>query len=258
MRLRRPAGIADAVALAWHAGPGTLLAYVALTVVGGAVPVVVSWLTKLLLDHLGAGHPDPTMLAALGTGLALAGAAVAVLPRTVAYVTDELRRSASLVADDRLYAAVNSFVGLGRFEDPTFLDRLRLAKQSGGVTPGRVVAALLALVRAGIGVAGFLGSLVVISPVMAVAVLAGPSRSPPPSSCWRGGGPRCSGGSGRCSGARSSSARCWPVSTPPRSSGCSASGRTCGSGCGPTRWRPTPPNAVPLSARLSSRAALAC
>ncbi|GGT02185.1 multidrug ABC transporter permease [Planobispora rosea] len=173
MRSRPHAGIADAVALAWHAGPGTLSAYVALTVVGGAVPVAVSWLTKLLLDHLGAGHPDPAPLAALGAGLALAGAAVAVLPRAVTYVTDELRRSASLVADDRLYAAVNSFVGLGRFEDPAFLDRLRLAKQSGGTTPGRVVAALLALIRAGIGVAGFLGSLVVISPVMAVVVLAG-------------------------------------------------------------------------------------
>ncbi|MEU6789466.1 ABC transporter ATP-binding protein [Nonomuraea angiospora] len=173
VRLPRLGGVGHALGLAWRAGPATLLVYVGLTVVSGAVPVAVSWLTKLILDRIATGHADATTLTGLGAGLAAAAAVVTVLPRAAQYVTEELGRSVALLADDRLYAVVNSFAGLGRFEDPAFLDRLRMAKQSGGVAPGRVVAAVLSLVQAAISVAGFLGSLIVISPLMVVAVLMG-------------------------------------------------------------------------------------
>ena len=172
--LRRRAdfgGITDAIGLAWRAGPVRLLIYLGLTAAAGAVPVAVSWLTKLLLDRIAAGRAGPDEWAGPAVGLAIAGIAVVVLPRGVQYVSGELERAVSLIADDRLYAAVNSFAGLRRFEDPDFLDRLRLAKQSGGMTPGRVVAAALGLVRGAITVAGFLASLLILSPLMAVAVV---------------------------------------------------------------------------------------
>ncbi|MCA2188537.1 ABC transporter ATP-binding protein [Nonomuraea cavernae] len=139
----------------------------------GALPVAISWLTKLLLDQIASGRVAVASLTGLGAGLAIIGALSTVLPRATQYVGEELSRAVALVADDRLYAAVNSFVGLQRFEEPVFLDRLRLAKESGGIAPGRVVAAALSFIRAVISVAGFMGSLIVISPVMTVAVLAG-------------------------------------------------------------------------------------
>jgi ATP-binding cassette subfamily B protein len=160
-----------AIGLAWLAGPVTLLGYVGVSLLSGGVPVMVSWLTKLLLDRIASGRIGTWSLTSLGFGLAVAGAAATVLPRAIQYAAGELERSVAMLADDRLYAAVNAFIGLERFEDPDFLDRMRLAKQSGGVTPGRVIAGVLSLARAGISVAGFLASLVVISPVMAVAVL---------------------------------------------------------------------------------------
>lgn len=164
-------GTREAIGLAWRAGPRLLLIYVALAIVGGAVPVVVSWLTKVLLDQLASGGVTPDVLTWLAIGLGLVGLAIGTLPHATRYVSGELERAVALLADDRLYAAVNRFAGLGRFEDPVFLDRLRVAQLSGGVTPGRLVGGGLALLRGLITTAGFLASLIVISPLMAVAVV---------------------------------------------------------------------------------------
>ncbi|MFD2348192.1 hypothetical protein ACFSTC_00505 [Nonomuraea ferruginea] len=47
------------------------------------------------------------------------------------YLRAEQGRIVALAALDQLYAAVNRLVGLGRFEDPQFADRLRFARHAG-------------------------------------------------------------------------------------------------------------------------------
>ncbi|MEV4759315.1 ABC transporter ATP-binding protein [Micromonospora sp. NPDC049559] len=162
-----------AAALAVRAAPGTFALYLVLTAVAGALPIGAAWLTKLVVDRLVAGAP-PGTLAALAAGLALVGVLAAVVPQVTRYLRAELDRRVGLLAQDRLFAAVERFVGLGRFENPHFLDRLRLAQQAGEVAPSsnQALDGLLGLARSGFTVAGFLGSLLLLSPPMTLLVVA--------------------------------------------------------------------------------------
>jgi ATP-binding cassette, subfamily B, bacterial len=162
--------VAAVTALIVHAAPGSLIGYTVLTLTMGAVPVLTAWLTKLLLDNLVRGAGAGVVLG-LGGCLAAAGVAVAVLPQLMRYVQTQLDRETGLVAQDRLFAAVDGFAGLGRFENPRFLDRLRLAQQAAPLVAGQSVAGVLGIGQATITVAGFVGSLFVVSPMMAALVL---------------------------------------------------------------------------------------
>ncbi|MGW1717678.1 ABC transporter ATP-binding protein [Streptomyces sp. NPDC002156] len=165
-----PKRLAAALALGFEAAPAALLVYAALDLVGGVLPVALGWLTKIALDHLTA-HAQASTLAALAVGLAAVGVVQAVLPHLSAYLQAELGRRTGTLAQNRLFSAVGRFVGLGPFEDPEFLDTLRMAKQSGRNTPGAVVSGTLGVARAGITITGFLASLVALAPLMAVFVL---------------------------------------------------------------------------------------
>jgi ATP-binding cassette subfamily B protein len=141
-----------------------------LDLLSGAFPVAVGWLTKLALDKLGTRTPVNTLVA-LAVGLALIGVVQAVVPHVVQYLQAELERATGTMAQARLFTAVGRFVGIGPFEDPKFLDKLRLAKQSGRSAPGTVVRGVSGAVRAGVTIVGFIGSLLVLAPVMALFVL---------------------------------------------------------------------------------------
>jgi ATP-binding cassette subfamily B protein len=165
--LRRVGG---ALALAGLAAPVALGSYLVLTVAAGAAPVAVAWFTKLLIDDV-VGHVAAARLGWLVVGLAVAGVVAGVLPTVTQYVRAELDREVGLRALDRLFAALEGFVGLSRFEEPDFLNRLRLAQQTGGLAASEVVAGGLGAAQAAITVVGFLGALAVVSPLLTAVVL---------------------------------------------------------------------------------------
>ncbi|GAB3971084.1 ABC transporter ATP-binding protein [Plantactinospora veratri] len=171
MNLARTLG--RAVGLAARAAPGALAVLVVLTVAAAAVPVVAAWFTKGMLDELASPRPAWSALAGIVGGLLVAGLVGAVQPHLSDYVQEDLGRRASLVAQDRLYRAVNRFQGLGRFEDPAFLDRLRMAQQTGQETPGQIILTSLGLVRTSVTMVGFFGMLLVVAPQMAWIVVLG-------------------------------------------------------------------------------------
>lgn len=158
---------AEASAVLWRCGPARLVAFLAMTVATAAAPVATAWLTKLVLDRLATSHGAVGGLAA---GLAVAGLAAAVLPIVARFIREQIGRSASLVATDRLFAALGRQAGLRRFEEPPYQDRLRLAQDSTRRVPeivdgaGSVLSGVLALT-------GFLGSLMVLSPILTGVVL---------------------------------------------------------------------------------------
>jgi ATP-binding cassette, subfamily B, bacterial len=160
-----------ACALAVKAAPGTLAGYVILTLAVGTLPVATAWLTKMVLDGLVSGAPLHTLVQQ-GAGLSAAGVVTGTVPHATQYLRAELDRQVGLLTQDRLFAAIDGFVGLGRFEDPHFLDRLRLAQQAGRMTPNQLVNGTLGIGQAVTTIAGFLGSLYLISALMAVLVLA--------------------------------------------------------------------------------------
>ncbi|MGK5740122.1 ABC transporter ATP-binding protein [Micromonospora sp. URMC 103] len=169
-RWRRPGGVRAALTMAWRAAPGPLVLLGLVTLVASVVPVCSAWLLKSLLDRIVTGAAG---LTTFGVGLCLLGLVLGVLPEATNYLRAELSRATGLAASDRLYSALNRLPGLARFEDPTFMDRLRIASQSSATTPPAVVQGAIALVGSAVTIGGFLGTLITISPWMALVVLAG-------------------------------------------------------------------------------------
>ncbi|MFI6595860.1 ABC transporter ATP-binding protein [Nonomuraea sp. NPDC050536] len=163
-----PRALTAVAVLAWRSAPGMVAAYVAATLVQAAVPVATTWFTKALLDALTVQRGS-VLVAALG--LAACGLAAGLLPGVTTYANSALGRSVGTRATDRLFAATERFVGLRHFEDPDFLDRLRLGQQA-TVTSHGLVGSAFESGRAALTVAGFLAALTVINPWMTVVVLA--------------------------------------------------------------------------------------
>jgi ATP-binding cassette subfamily B protein len=168
------AGVAQLVAalrLAVHAHPRAVAGQLAGAVLAGVAPVVVAWLTKIVLDEIVAGRGAGLLDVALG--LAATGVLVAALPHVDRYLRAELERATGLVARERLFGALDRLRGLARLEDPAFHDRLRLAADSGRISPPTVLAGTVELVSGLLTLVGFAVSLLLISPVVTIVVLAG-------------------------------------------------------------------------------------
>lgn len=159
-----------ALELARRAAAAQITAYLALSVLAGLAPLAVAWLTKLVIDRL-TGPVRWLDVIALAAGLAAVGIATALVPHAVRYLRAETDRRAQLLATSRLYAAVDRFNGMRRFEDPAFLDRLQIARSSGVGAPGMVVDGGLGIVQALLTVTGFASVLLLLGPWIALAVL---------------------------------------------------------------------------------------
>ncbi|HCT81601.1 MAG TPA: multidrug ABC transporter permease [Micromonosporaceae bacterium] len=140
-----------------------------LTIAAACVPIGIAWLTKLLLDEVVAGTTDDERLIRLAVALVSVTAVGALLPYASQYVHSGLQRAIGAQALDRLYVAVGKLVGLRRFEDPAYLNRLEMAKQAASY-PTQMLDSGLQMVRAAVTGFGLVGSLILLSPVMAVAV----------------------------------------------------------------------------------------
>ncbi|MFB9236644.1 ABC transporter ATP-binding protein [Plantactinospora siamensis] len=160
-----------AFGLAVRAAPGATAADVVSTVLLGLTPVLTAWLTKLVIDRLTTGGLSAREVVTLGVGLTLLGSTAAALPHLRRYLEAERTRAVSRLVRQRLYAAVQRFVGLARLEDPAFQDRLQVAQQTGHIGPGQLAGNTLAALQSLIGMTGFLGVLVAMSPPTAVLVL---------------------------------------------------------------------------------------
>jgi ATP-binding cassette, subfamily B, bacterial len=156
-----------AARLLWRCGPAQLVLFLVMAAATATAPVVTAWLTKLVLDRLATpGRP----VGALAASLAAAGLAAAALPILTRFVREQLGRSASLAATDGLFAALDRQAGLRRFESPAYQDRLQLAQESTRRVPEIIDSAGTALSGV-LALAGFLGSLLVLSPTLTAVVL---------------------------------------------------------------------------------------
>ncbi|MGV9212719.1 ABC transporter ATP-binding protein [Micromonospora sp. RB23] len=160
-----------ALGLTWRAAPVGTAADLVFAVLAGVTPVLVAGLTKLLLDRLTGADTTGVLLTALGAGLAVAAALGAVLPHLRTYVAAERTRAVSRLVRRRLYDAVQRLVGLVRLEDPEFQDRLQAAQQTGHIGPTQLTGNLFGAVQSVLAVAGFLGVLLVLNPLIGALVL---------------------------------------------------------------------------------------
>jgi ATP-binding cassette subfamily B protein len=142
-------------------------------VVAAAVPVAGGWLTKAVLDGLTGGAPAGPALLIVAAALGAVGIVTAATTHGERYLFAEFGRRTAPAAQDQLYRSVNAVRGLRPFEDPAFLDRLRMAQTSGQHAPAEIAGGTLSLAQTLLTTAGFVGSLLVVSPQMAWLVLLG-------------------------------------------------------------------------------------
>ncbi|WP_327102922.1 ABC transporter ATP-binding protein [Nonomuraea glycinis] len=160
-----------ALRLSWQASPLFTAVFGTLTLATSPAPVVTAWLTKLVLDDITAGAL-PATVAEKGIALAVTILVTGLIPHVTQYASREIERRVGLRAQERLFITAESFVGMARFEDPVFLNRMQMALLHGATTPGAMVTAVLSIVRAVVTGLGFLGSLLVISPWLPALILA--------------------------------------------------------------------------------------
>ncbi|MEO6088281.1 MAG: ABC transporter ATP-binding protein [Umezawaea sp.] len=162
--------LVGAVRLTRLAAPAGTPLYLLLCLLGGIVPIVTAWSTKVLLDGLAAGGAWVALLP-WAVALAVAGLFTGLLPVGSHYLKQRLDRAVAVLTMDRLYRAMSRLTGMARLEDPGFRDRLRLAQQTGRSGPGQLVDDGFGAASATLTMGGFLGTLLVTNAGMAVVVL---------------------------------------------------------------------------------------
>jgi ATP-binding cassette subfamily B protein len=137
------------------------------TVASAAAPVATAWLTKSVIDRLTTPH---AAVGSLAIALVFTGIGAAVLPVYILFGRAQIGRAASMTATERLFAATERQVGLRKFEDPAFLDRMRLA-QEGANRIAEIVDSIGGVLGGLLTLIGFITSLLLLSWAMAALVL---------------------------------------------------------------------------------------
>jgi ATP-binding cassette subfamily B protein len=164
-----------AFGLAWQTAGWALAGMLAVAVMAGLAPVATAWLLRTILDDLtgsAAARPGAAVLVGLAAGLGMAGVLTGVLPAFSQYLTAQSGRAVQRRTVFELFSAVTRMAGLRRLEDPEFQDELRFSQQAGSAGPGQVVSGVVSIVQSALTLAAFLGTLAVLSSVLAGVVAA--------------------------------------------------------------------------------------
>jgi ATP-binding cassette subfamily B protein len=158
--------------MAWRAHRAVFLLRLALTAVTGLIPVAAAWLLRAILDDL-ASHDPGTDLMPLILAMAVAGGVGGVLPNLTQYLSARSARAFQRHASLELFTSVTRLAGLRTLEDPGFQNELSMAQQAGRSGPGTILGNGIGIASSGLTLAGFLITLIVLSPLLAgIVVLA--------------------------------------------------------------------------------------
>lgn len=163
------------LATVWRAARLDLLALVALAALTGLSPAATAWINRAIINALVArndGGVDRSALLHWAIGLGAVGLISGVLPHARRYAANDLTRRVGLLIQDTAYRVLNALPGLRRYETPSFMDKLRIGLDAGGMAPNTVVSAGLRCAQALITGGTFFLALTLVKPVLALLVLA--------------------------------------------------------------------------------------
>ncbi|GIJ64194.1 ABC transporter ATP-binding protein [Virgisporangium aurantiacum] len=170
---RLPVGLvrlAELSLLCLRAGPRMYLGLLATALATSLLPLGAVWSTKRVIDAIASGQPAGALVwwSVLLVAVALVGA---VEPHLSVLLDAELVRRVDRHVQRRLGEKVVSFAGLSRFENPDFLDGLRMATLATGSVLTPATTGLFSVVRSFLTLVSLLCALFVLSPVMAVVLV---------------------------------------------------------------------------------------
>ncbi|GJQ53389.1 MAG: hypothetical protein HKUEN02_22360 [Anaerolineaceae bacterium] len=161
----------------WQSHPPFFLGLILLTIVQALTPLANAWITKLLFDLLALaleGIASASLWSDLIFLLVLQGVVFIVSQVCVSssvYLNNELGRKLTLSTESSVYRKINSFSGIGYFENPEFYDTFRLASQSARFGPLQSLGILTGLFQSLITILTFLVLLVAFNPTLALLVI---------------------------------------------------------------------------------------
>jgi ATP-binding cassette, subfamily B, bacterial len=170
---------ARALGLVWRSAPGGVIALGSFTILAAALPPVVAYVGKLIIDAVIAAQ-------ATATGVAREAA----LLRAVSLVGVELGAVIAIAGCERILTLVRQLVGLrlgidlnvrilekaqhlelSHFEDPEFYDKLTRARREASTRPLSLIQSNFQVVRHGLTLAGYIALLIGFSGWMALVLL---------------------------------------------------------------------------------------
>ncbi len=169
---------ARALGLVWKSAPGGVVALTLFTVVAAALPPVVAYVGKMIIDAVIAAHA------------AAPGSRHAAMLRAVRLVGVELAAVVVIAGCERVLGLVRQLVGLRlgidlnvrilekalrlelqHFEDSEFYDKLTRARREASTRPLSLIQSNFQVVRGGLTLIGYIALLLRFSGWMALAVL---------------------------------------------------------------------------------------
>lgn len=158
----------------WRSAPGLMLLLVGVVIVQGLVPTATVFLGKWTIDGINrvaaGGQADLTLLALAWAGTALIGQLMGVASTVLqGYAADHFTVSTITALMQKMQA----LPGLDVIEDPQFHDEVEMLQMGARNRPLNLVATILGLLRAVIGVVGVAGALLVVGWWVPVVVVLG-------------------------------------------------------------------------------------
>ncbi|MFF0485930.1 ABC transporter ATP-binding protein [Streptomyces sp. NPDC004435] len=154
-----------AAGLAWRAGRGALLLYLAGSVVAGLLPAAAALLVRELFDAI-TQHRPTDALVRVAVLLVAVSLGIALVPAVTDFLREQHARRLQLTVQDELFERVNRLPGLRYFENPAFQDELRLAQEAGSSAPGMLIGSVVGGVQALVTFLGFLVTICVLNPLL--------------------------------------------------------------------------------------------
>jgi ATP-binding cassette, subfamily B, bacterial len=185
-------GVPRVLRLVWEAHPGYTAALGTLNVLQGLQPVAQAWLTKLVIDAVGAGisgAPPPEApwvetLSPWALAMGLGGVPLApyalgllivwglltlasnALDPTSTLVQMQLGDRLAREMQTRIMVKANSFADVSYFENPSYYDSLQRAVNDANHRPINVLAGVVSMFRTSVHLVGMLGVLLAHQPVL--------------------------------------------------------------------------------------------
>jgi ATP-binding cassette, subfamily B, bacterial len=156
----------------WRHARGPMSVQYALALLAGTVPVVAAVTSRALLDGLGTGA-GAARIGTLAAILATAAVLPAILGSVVVYLATRVAGRIAVATEDALFSAIGRSTGIGPFEDPKFLTRLRMAEQAAQDAPQSVANFVLTALQSGTASIGLLVAVLTVWPPMALLVILG-------------------------------------------------------------------------------------
>ncbi len=154
-----------AAGLAWRAGRGALLLYLAGSVVAGLLPAAAALLVRELFDAI-TQHRPADALVRVAVLLVAVSLGIALVPAVTDFLREQHARRVQLRVQDELFEGVNRLPGLRYFENPAFQDELRLAQEAGSSAPGMLIGSVVGGVQALVTFLGFLVTVCLLNPLL--------------------------------------------------------------------------------------------